>query len=263
MSIACRFAVRGLTAPPFRLAQVQKSMPRIFLQAIVQYGQRARWLRVLQCMLAVHGQPLTRNQTLVLSLVLQERDRVLNLTGACPATGRSRARLIEEEEHAAAGVRSVLRYHAACVQLLADCCRGRNAGSQHKCRALLSPLAVLETVLALHRADGADCPDDVVSTAGVRYVCQPFLSFFLHVYAGNRDFQPDVAVQQLLWTEPVCLLTACTASIEALVASPEVWPRVAICRGRSGKAVTRRACAHRRERRWVGGGRRVGAAQRT
>ena len=190
-------------------------MPRIFLQAIIQYGHRARWLRVLQCMLAVHGQPVVRNQTLILSLVLQERDRILNVTGDCPSTGAPRAQLIVEREYAK-GFRSVLRYHATCIQLLADCCRGCNVTSQQKCRAVLSPMAVLDTVLSLHRAPDGPRP---ISSPAIRYVCQPFLSFLHHVYIDSKDFQPDRAMQPRLWSDDVCLLTAIACSLRELIVS--------------------------------------------
>ncbi len=49
------------------VAQMKESNLRVFVPSIVKYGNRARWLKMLQVMVSVNGQWVHRNQNAVLA----------------------------------------------------------------------------------------------------------------------------------------------------------------------------------------------------
>ena len=84
-------------------AQVNEKILRKFVQTIVRYGKRARWLHFLETFVVVNGRPLKRNQDMIMRLLLQEEDEVvLELDGDQEGEregDKSRASLMMEREH--------------------------------------------------------------------------------------------------------------------------------------------------------------------
>ena len=95
-----------------------------------KHGKNARWLRFLRCLIFVNGRRHERNTILVMrrlgaNAVVAERMLTL---WATPEQGKKRLRLLVEREHLNAdGSRrlgSQLQYHAASLDIVADCCKG-------------------------------------------------------------------------------------------------------------------------------------------
>ena len=57
------------------------SATRKLLMANVKYGRRARWLNIIEIFLEFKGNPIQKNQDLILRLLLDEKEVLLDFTG--------------------------------------------------------------------------------------------------------------------------------------------------------------------------------------
>lgn len=75
----------------------------------------------------VDGKPIQRNQSMVLSMATSPDSKVLHLLASSEAGLQRVAELAGVEELRSSGAACVgeLSYHAACVDLLAECCIGK------------------------------------------------------------------------------------------------------------------------------------------
>jgi hypothetical protein len=113
--------------------------------------------RFFQAFILVNGNPIKRNQDLVLRLLMEDSEAVLDLscdysTADCRLSkrderyGKTRLQLMADGDHKRA-VFSLLDYHSATVTLLASLAGGKNAENQGKILSLLPFSAVTGNIL--------------------------------------------------------------------------------------------------------------------
>eukprot|EP00756_Hemistasia_phaeocysticola_P029709 Hpha_TRINITY_DN16247_c1_g3::TRINITY_DN16247_c1_g3_i2::g.15455::m.15455/K04958/ITPR1; inositol 1,4,5-triphosphate receptor type 1 len=191
---------------PGLAAQVDDKVLRTFIQAIVRFGKRARWLRLMESFVEANGRPVQRNQERVLNMILaEEGETVLEMDGdqeGAKEGDKTRYELMLDMEHET-GMTSFLRYHVTCVRLLGRCSAGNRANAQ-KCSALLSLQKTLEHIRALSRVggdpNGAVCSK--LNPSAVRYVKSSFVLFMRYVHLDSKAAESFAAknVRDLLWS---------------------------------------------------------------
>eukprot|EP01065_Artemidia_motanka_P030354 TRINITY_DN36376_c0_g1_i1.p1 TRINITY_DN36376_c0_g1~~TRINITY_DN36376_c0_g1_i1.p1 ORF type:complete len:2690 (+),score=1136.41 TRINITY_DN36376_c0_g1_i1:51-8072(+) len=191
-------------------AQVDDKLLRTFIQAIVKYGKRARWLRLMEAFVEANGRPVQRNQDRVLTMVLaEEGETVLELDGnqggegACAREGeKTRYELMLEREHETAGMQSFVRYHVTCVRLLSKCSVSNRSNAQ-KCSAHLSLSKVLENILSLDKVGGEPKAEKCtrLHPSTVRFVKAPFVAYLHHVHMDSKQSESftEGSVQRAMW----------------------------------------------------------------
>lgn len=128
------------------------------IEGIILWGRKPRWLRFFKVMLEINGAPLKRNQDLVLRLLLQVKEAVVDLTGdytdckylsrSNPRWGKSRASLMQEQDHKKEPLQSLLIYHVTSLDILSMCTKGKNPAAKQKVFQIV-PLKVRSMALCL------------------------------------------------------------------------------------------------------------------
>eukprot|EP00803_Ostreobium_quekettii_P004576 evm.model.scf_406EXC.4 EVM.evm.TU.scf_406EXC.4 scf_406EXC:46870-60636(-) len=159
---------------------------RKFVHMIVTYGEkkRARWLRFLQAIVVVDGRPVKENQSTVLSLASHYESDFCSFFNSGAAAQSRRIQLLQQEEHLAnredgpSAQGSELSYHRACIELLADCCVGKDTTFVVKASGFLTFEGVLQSLL-LYGAPG-------VRPQCLRFVLAAYWKFLRHVYFATH-----------------------------------------------------------------------------
>eukprot|EP00294_Goniomonas_avonlea_P006440 CAMPEP_0114565652 /NCGR_PEP_ID=MMETSP0114-20121206/14430_1 /TAXON_ID=31324 /ORGANISM="Goniomonas sp, Strain m" /LENGTH=250 /DNA_ID=CAMNT_0001751925 /DNA_START=1 /DNA_END=750 /DNA_ORIENTATION=+ len=176
-------------------AQMNEKVLRHFVAMIVERGRHARFLRFLDSLVFVEGEPMKRNQDLVLRLVLDERSSVIDIDGdRISETGQrtSRLELLLSGEHLKR-LASVVVYHATCVDLLAKCAEGKCPGTEVKLRDMVTWDHCVRNILDLDlRPDGSQADPSEAAVApqvyldGLRLVRAPFVRLLLNVHINTQ-----------------------------------------------------------------------------
>ncbi|GFR45996.1 hypothetical protein Agub_g7473, partial [Astrephomene gubernaculifera] len=169
---------------------------RKLIKLIIRYGdkQHAGWLELLGKVMVVEGAPLKRNQMVALQLLTQYDETVLELlTGPDSGGLEELAALLASERLSARPSPeppvSRLAYHTACVQLLAECCTGKEPELVVRASGYLSLAQVLD-VLLLQPSEEAG-----VSEANVRYVQRAYWRLLQHCYFATDTDNTKVQVR--------------------------------------------------------------------
>ena len=177
-------------------ARISESFLRLFINAIKTWGRRARWLSFLEVFILVNGQPLKRNQDLILRLLLEEQDTVIDLTcdyshPACCLSkndaryGKSRLELIVDKDHQRP-IYSLIKYHKASVNLLALCASGKNAQNQGKVGALIPFSDMVKNALFTDVGTGGRI-DARAEADALRFVQAPWIGIMADTFLNNND----------------------------------------------------------------------------
>ena len=135
--------------------QVTEKTIRFFVESVVHYGKKARWMDFLSALVIVQGRPIKRNQDLVVRVIMEQEqaceESVLELDGDQGGSGelslegdKKRSQLMLEREDLEMGPESHLLYHTRCVFLLANACVN-NVSAQNKLREVLPLNMILGT----------------------------------------------------------------------------------------------------------------------
>lgn len=115
-------------------SQIPMSFLCKYIDAIKTWGRRAQWLSVFQAFMIIGGKPIKRNQDMILNLVLEEAEILdldcdyknsSHLSASDERNGLSRLDLMAQNDHKRP-IYSLLKYHTACVDLLAAASAGKN-----------------------------------------------------------------------------------------------------------------------------------------
>jgi len=185
-------------------AQTPEDFLRHFIFCLKVWGRRARWLSFFQYFILVRGSPVKRNQDLLLRLLMEDVD-ILDLScdyssSDCKLAksderfGMTRIQLLLSDDHHRA-VFSLLKYHAATLNVLALCCRGKNAENQGKICALLPLDVVTKNILYVdYDTNGEKVPS--LTADQIRYVQAPWIGLLVDVYLLNIDSQAIAHISQ-------------------------------------------------------------------
>ena len=182
---------------PRLISQVPESLFRHFIDAILTWGRKARWLRFFEVFLEVQGSPLKRNQDLLLRMVLDDFDKLIDLEcdyrasrflpRSDPRTGMTRLELIRDGDHRWK-VRSLVKYHFSSVNLLALCAAGKNAVNQARVMMMVSVDTIVDNVInCALRPDMVRESDPEFDWDGVYYVRKAWTKLLTNVYLTSLD----------------------------------------------------------------------------
>ncbi|KAK3238675.1 hypothetical protein CYMTET_51330 [Cymbomonas tetramitiformis] len=180
--------------------QVKEEILRFFIHAVVRYGKKARWLKIMEPFVIMCGTPVERNQEIVMRLLMEERDAVLELDGAQGGEGletegeQDRETLMEQwtlDSYAAGD--TFLAYHVECIHLLALCANG-HLPNKFKCRDLISFTAALSNILDIELHSQTGRLLEKVDHTTFNFIRRPFMHFLTEVYIATDD---DAAKQMV------------------------------------------------------------------
>eukprot|EP00899_Mesostigma_viride_P003800 jgi/Mesvir1/13420/Mv25102-RA.1 len=138
---------------PALAAQVTSADVRAIFDAIDRHGRHPQWIALLESLLVVRRKPVPRHQDMVLRLLLPY-ERVANFCRT-PQEQAERSRWLKDAAQLS-NPDSLLRYHAACVRLVAMCCAGKNPAACTKAARLISFDFAVTSVLSLHQMGASD-----------------------------------------------------------------------------------------------------------
>eukprot|EP00899_Mesostigma_viride_P005269 jgi/Mesvir1/14743/Mv05387-RA.1 len=154
-------------------ASIKPKVIRSSFKLIARFGKRARWLRFLMAVVVVKEHPMKKNQDLVMRLMHEFEEQVLMLCKS-PAEQQERWEWMRDEEHNYTKegkfipAVSKLRYHAACLELMALCCHGRNPTAAIRASGLISFAEIIKHFLCMGkvgpRGSPAPAPSGTPST---------------------------------------------------------------------------------------------------
>jgi len=184
-----------------------------YVDAIVMWGRRARFLSFFQAFMSVRGKyPIKRSQDLILRLLLDKKAAVLDLT--CDYTrskflsprderyGMTRLDLLRADDHKRP-IFSLLKYHSATLKTLAMCAFGRNVVNQMKIATEVKIGTILDNILNVDlRHDGTR--DNTINPDALRFVQIGWIELLSEVYFSCNDvlLVKEVAHAPQVWLSP-------------------------------------------------------------
>jgi hypothetical protein len=160
--------------------KVRESEIQYFIQCI-EKGRDVRFLKFLQTIMKVNGQPIKRTQELVMSEIANAGDEVLLFYHE-----QQMHQFIElmVKEQGSASCTSDLNYHLNLLRLLTICTEGKNVITEMKCHSLL-PLDVIVQVITL---------EDCIPEVKIEY-----LDFLLHCYIDAEVDNTEPFNREYIW----------------------------------------------------------------
>eukprot|EP00198_Chlamydomonas_reinhardtii_P012135 XP_001701472.1 ryanodine-inositol 1,4,5-triphosphate receptor Ca2+ channel [Chlamydomonas reinhardtii] len=166
---------------------------RTLLQKLIpRYGDKrsAGWLEMLSKVMVVDGQHIKRNQAEAMQRISQNEEKVLFLPADDNRDAELRGLLAVEKMTASPTADPPvgrLAYHTACVQLLADCCIGKEPELVVKASGYMSLKDVVDVLLL------RPCPK--WSAASLRYIQRGYWRLMLTCYFATDTDNTKVQVR--------------------------------------------------------------------
>ena len=195
------------------IAQVPESFFRHFVQAILTWGRKARWLNFFEVFLEIDGSPFKRNQDLVLRLIMEEWDMLIDLQcdyraksahlpSSDPRNGKALLDLIKDGDHLMP-VRSLVKYHYGSINLLALCAAGKAPANKAKIHGLVSMDRIIDAALDIV-VNGAGERESLKGhdLDGVHFVRSAWVKLMTNVYLSSMDTHSITQIQgaRRLWS---------------------------------------------------------------
>jgi len=175
--------------------RINEDFLRTFMDAIKVWGRKARWLSFFDVFIVQRGNPMKRNQDLILRLLLEDKEALIDLT--CDYTdspylsksderfGMSRLDLMVSNDHRRP-VFSLLKYHTTALSLVAMCCSGKNTDNQVKVLHMISLETVMRGILDLDlKTDGQRYRP--IDPDAIHFVQIGWLRVLTEVYLNSND----------------------------------------------------------------------------
>jgi len=182
-----------------------------FVNLISDHGRKARWLEFLMEFIVVDGEPIKRNQDLVLKIVLDDAEAVLSLNGNgddtkghrldgqlalirfnddvarnVPGSEQNRLAKIMKNDHQRK-MASPLVYHSMCLELLHRCAAGKAPATELRLKSMISWDDCISHILDITRTTRPEEAPTVDSEA-LCSIKAPFLRLLGEIYL-NSDLQ--------------------------------------------------------------------------
>ena len=189
-------------------AQVPESLYEHFIHSILTWGRKPRWLSFFEVFISVNGTISKRNQDKILRLMMEESS-LLDLD--CDYTdtnflspkderyGKKRLDLMIIRDHKRK-VASLLKYHYVSIDMLAQCCMGKNPLNKTKVASKLPFETILDNILECNlKPDGSVCEEVDYDT--VCYVKKVWVRLLLEVYLDSVESSAirDVLGSTRIW----------------------------------------------------------------
>eukprot|EP00960_Hanusia_phi_P036737 752497-Hanusia_phi.AAC.1 len=179
---------------PRLCSQVPEHFFRHFLNSIKKHGRNARWLRFFDVFLFINNSPLKRSQDLILRLIMEDKDDLIDLTcdyrqsrwlqPSDPRYGKDRLTLMIEGEHKRE-LGSLLRYHVACLEILALCATGKNVANKVRIIHEVSFETILSNILDLNMRESGK--REMVEVDTLHFVKNGWMRLITETYLTSYD----------------------------------------------------------------------------
>ncbi|PNH09605.1 Inositol 1,4,5-trisphosphate receptor type 2 [Tetrabaena socialis] len=173
-------------------AKMGEAVIKKLFKLIIRYGDKeeAGWLELLSKVVVVDGTPIKRNQLLAMQLITESDADVLALmtgeTGLDELKGLLGTERLTARPDLPPPVGRVA-YHTACVQLLAECCFGKEPEQVVKSSGYMSLAQVLDVLLLQ--------PTALISEGNLRYVQRAYWRLLQHCYFATDTDNTKVQVR--------------------------------------------------------------------